>query len=331
MTASPLLEVAGLTVDFAGDGAPVRALHGIDLALAAGETYALVGESGSGKSVTSLAIMGLLDRGAAVGGSIRLCKREGAPVELRGLSAAAMTRLRGREVAMVFQEPMTSLNPVATAGAQVAEVLRRHRGVRGAALEKAVVAALAEVEIPDPAARARAYPHELSGGMRQRVLIALALAGNPRLLIADEPTTALDVTVQAQILALLQRLQAQRGMAILFITHSLAVVATIAHRVGVMYAGRIVEEAPVATLFARPRHPYTRGLLASVPVANAGSAARARLRAIPGSPVDARDPPPGCAFGPRCTLAVPPCAAGGVPLALVAAAQASRCHRWAEL
>ncbi|WP_426167597.1 ABC transporter ATP-binding protein [Sandarakinorhabdus sp. DWP1-3-1] len=322
-----ILDIAGLTLDFVGhDGNLVRVLHGIDLGLAAGETLALVGESGSGKSVTSLAILGLLDRRTArIGGEIRLHGPAG-PRNLLELTPTALTKVRGAEIAMVFQEPMTSLNPVMTIAAQLAEPLRLHQALRGTALRDAVLASLAEVGIPDPARRAAAYPHELSGGMRQRVVIAIALACNPRLLIADEPTTALDVTIQAQILDLLQTLQRRRGMAMLFISHSLGVVAEIADRVAVMYAGRIVEAAPAAAIFAQPRHPYTAGLLASLPGGRRGQ----RLRAIPGAIVDPRAPPPGCAFAPRCDRMIYACNAGVVAMASVAAGHASRCLRWAE-
>ena len=325
-----LLDIRGLTLDFAADdGQRWQVLHGINLSIAAGETLALVGESGSGKSVTSLAIMGLLDRRRAdLGGAIHL---DGAAGNLLDFAPAAMARLRGPAMAMVFQEPMTSLNPVMTVGAQIAEPLRRHRRLAGAALRDAILAGLAEVGIPDPVRRAAAYPHELSGGMRQRVLIAIALACNPRLLIADEPTTALDVTIQAQILDLLQGLQQSRGMAMLFISHSLAVVAAIADRVAVMYGGRIVETAPAAALFADPRHPYTQGLLDSLPGGRRGEGRGERLRAIPGSVVDPRRPPPGCAFGPRCGHADAACSAGAVPMADIAADHASRCLHWASL
>jgi peptide/nickel transport system ATP-binding protein len=323
-----VLDVRGLTVDFTGkDGRPVRALHGIDLSIAAGETYALVGESGSGKSVTSLAIMGLLDRRRArVGGSAMLADTG----DLLALAPRALAAARGGQIAMIFQEPMSCLNPVQTVGAQIAEALRRHAGGERSRIEAAVVAALAEVEIPDPRRRAGAYPHELSGGMRQRVLIAMALACAPRVLIADEPTTALDVTVQAQILRLLARLQRERGMAVLFITHSLAVVAEIADRVGVMYGGRIVEQARAADLFAHPRHPYARGLLDSLPDI-AGVAQRTRLRAIPGQVIDPGNPPPGCAFAPRCALGIDACRTGPVPFFAVPPDRASRCLRWQDL
>jgi peptide/nickel transport system ATP-binding protein len=330
--AAPILDVRGLRLDFDSfDGGSVRVLHGLDLTIRAGETLALVGESGSGKSATSLAIMGLLDRRTAqLDGEVRLATG-GSPRDLLQLSPRQLQRVRGRDAAMIFQEPMTSLNPVQRVGKQIAEGLRLHQGLSGRALDEAVADALREVGIPDPARRARAFPHELSGGMRQRVLIALALACGPSLLIADEPTTALDVTVQAQVLALLRSIQRARGMAMLFITHSLAVVAQIADRVTVMYAGRIVEEAPTAELFARPRHPYTLALLQSLPEAAGDAGAKRRLRAIRGAPVDPRAPPPGCAFHPRCDWAITPCGEEMPPLALLDACRAARCLRSAEL
>jgi oligopeptide/dipeptide ABC transporter ATP-binding protein len=316
-----LLDVRGLTVAFAAAGGEILAVNGVDLAIAPGETYALVGESGSGKSVTSLAIMGLLDpRRTRIGGEIRFRDRSGVVCDLATLAPRALGRLRGGQISMIFQEPMTSLNPVQTAGAQIAEAVRLHQGLDGAAARARAVEMLSAVEIPDAARRAGAYPHELSGGMRQRVLIAMALACRPALLIADEPTTALDVTVQMAILRLLRRLQRELGMGVLFITHNLAVVAEIADRVGVMYGGRIVETAPVAELFARPRHPYTRGLLESLPRGGSG-----RLKAIPGAVVDPRRPPPGCAFEPRCALAMDACRAGPPALTLTAAGHAVRC------
>ncbi len=325
--AAPILDVRGLTVDFAaGNGAAIRALHGIDLSLAPGETLALVGESGSGKSVTSLAIMGLLSRTARVAGEVRLDGHG----DLLTLGPRAMASVRGGQIAMIFQEPMTCLNPVQTVGAQIGEAVQRHRGGTRAEIRAAVIQALTEVEIPDPERRAGAYPHELSGGMRQRVVIAMALACQPRILIADEPTTALDVTVQAQILRLLARLRRERGMAVLFITHSLAVVAEIADRVAVMYGGRIVEEARTAELFGRSRHPYTRGLLESLPVP-AARAERRRLQTMPGQVIDIARPPPGCAFGPRCTMRIDPCEQAPIPFFPVAPNRASRCLRWAEL
>jgi len=330
--AGTVLDVRGLRLDFAGPGGEaVRVLHGIDLHIRAGETLALVGESGSGKSAASLAVMRLHDpRTARLAGEVRLVM-DGTAQDLLALSPRAMRRVRGHRAAMIFQEPMTSLNPVQRVGWQIAESLTLHRGLRGVALEDAVREALREVGIPDPERRARAYPHELSGGMRQRVLIALALACDPSLLIADEPTTALDVTVQAQVLALLGRIQRARGMAVLFITHSLAVVAEIATRVAVMYAGRIVEEAPTAELFSRPRHPYTLALLRSLPEHAVAEGGRRRLRAIRGAPVDPRAPPPGCAFHPRCDWAVPPCGEAMPSLAAIDTARAARCFRSADL
>jgi oligopeptide/dipeptide ABC transporter ATP-binding protein len=322
-----LLAVRGLTVAFPASGGQVAAVNGVDLEIAPGETYAMVGESGSGKSVTSLAIMGLLDRSRArLAGEIAFRDRSGRVRDLLSLGEREMTKVRGGEISMVFQEPMTSLNPVQTAGAQIAEAVRLHQGLGRAAAWTRAVEMLEAVEIPDAARRAGAYPHELSGGMRQRVMIAMALACRPALLIADEPTTALDVTVQLRVLRLLRRLQTDLCMGVLFVTHNLGVVAEVADRVGVMYGGRLVETATAAELFARPRHPYTRGLLDSLP-----RGGRGRLRAIPGSVVDPRRPPPGCAFSPRCDLAEDACRAAVPPLASITASQASRCLRWASL
>ncbi len=329
--AGPVIDVEGLTLDFMdADKGTVRVLHGVDLAIRAGETLALVGESGSGKSATSLSVMGLHDRhNAVLAGRVTLRTDGAAPLELLELPPGGMAQIRGRQIAMIFQDPMTSLNPVQRVGDQIAESVRLHRGLRGRALRTAVIEALREVGIADPAQRASAYPHELSGGMSQRVLIALALACNPRLLIADEPTTALDVTIQAQVLDLLRGIQRARGMAVLFITHNLALVAEIADRVAVMYGGRIVENAPAAELFERPRHPYTRALLASLPTA--GTAIRQRLQVIPGSVIDLRRLPPGCAFEPRCSFAVSDCRVTMPALAAVDPQRASRCHRWPDL
>jgi len=297
---SALLEVAGLQVRFG----EVAAVRGASLTVNRGETHCLVGESGCGKSVTALAVMGLLARGA---------RREAERIvfagqDLRGLSDRAMSRLRGDRMAMIFQEPMTSLNPSYTIGSQMTEVLRRHRPgtTRARAVDRAVEL-LGRVGITAPGMRLGQYPHQLSGGLRQRVMIAMALMCEPELLIADEPTTALDVTVQAQILRLLAELQRDLGLAILLITHDLGIVARVAHRVSVMYAGEVVESAPTAALFAAPRHPYTRGLLSCVPVP--GKVRRDQpLGSIPG--VVPRIPPgfAGCAFRDRCAHARAECA-----------------------
>ncbi|GAC1343679.1 MAG: ABC transporter ATP-binding protein [Acetobacteraceae bacterium] len=300
----PVLEVTGLRVRFGG----TEAVRGIDLAVARGETHCVVGESGCGKSVTALSVMGLLPRGARREvGRLRF-----GDVDLAGLSDRAMGRLRGDRIGMIFQEPMTSLNPAYTVGSQLTEVYRRHRGGGRAAATERAAALLARVGISAPGRRLGQFPHQLSGGLRQRVMIAMALICGPELLIADEPTTALDVTVQAEILRLLAGLQTEMGLALLLITHDLGVVARIADRVSVMYAGEIVEHAPAAALFAEPRHPYTRGLLASVPVP--GKVARdAKLGSIPG--VVPRIPLgfAGCGFRDRCVHAMPACAVG-VPL-----------------
>jgi ABC-type dipeptide/oligopeptide/nickel transport system ATPase component len=258
----PLLQVRDLRVRFRNRRGDARAVNGLGYTLEPGETLAVVGESGSGKSVASLALLGLLPTPpAVVEGSVRLRGRE-----LLGLSERALRSVRGGEISIVFQDPMTSLNPVLTVGAQVAEALREHAGLSRRAARDRAAELLDDVGIPSAAARLDDYPHQFSGGMRQRVLIAAAIAGDPAVLVADEATTALDVTTQAQIVELVQRLQAERGMAVVWITHDLGVVARIAHRVLVMYAGRVLEEAPVDELFARPLHPYTRGLLGSLPV-----------------------------------------------------------------
>jgi oligopeptide/dipeptide ABC transporter ATP-binding protein len=328
----PLIDVRGLTVEFLSQSGRFAAVNGVDFSIACGETFALVGESGSGKSVTSLSIMGLLDRRKSrIGGEILFRDRDGSTRDLAALDAKAMGRMRGGQISMIFQEPMTSLNPVQTAGAQIAEVIRLHQGVSPSVAKARAVEMLEAVEIPDTRRRAAAYPHEMSGGMRQRVLIAMALACKPRLLIADEPTTALDVTVQLQILNLLKRFQSELGMGVLFITHNLGVVAEIADRVGVMYGGQIVETARVDALFARPRHPYTRGLLESLPQGGWTPGERMRLKAIPGAVIDPRRPPPGCAFEPRCAFAIEACCEAPPPLVAISAGQLSRCLRWATL
>jgi peptide/nickel transport system ATP-binding protein len=333
--AENLLEVRGLVTEFQTHSATFRAVRGIDLTVRRGEAVAIVGESGSGKSVTGLSIMGLIDppRARIASGSI-LFRRQNAVDDLVALDESAMRRIRGGEIAMIFQEPMTSLNPVHTVGQQIAETVRLHLGVGHAEARTRAIDMLRLVEIPEPARRAQAYPHQLSGGMRQRVMIAMALACRPQLLIADEPTTALDVTIQAQILALLMRLRAEFGMGIIFITHNLAVVYEFADRVEVMYGGRIVESATVAALFERPRHPYTKALLASVPAPAAAEhprKERPRLRVIGGSPVDPRRLPPGCSFAPRCSLALDVCRRSEPELERVGEGHRSACIRRDEL
>jgi peptide/nickel transport system ATP-binding protein len=299
----PLLAVDDLRTSFATADGEVRAVDGVSFTIRRGETVAVVGESGSGKSVTSLSIMRLLaGSGRIVGGAIRL---EGE--NLLEKSEAEMRRIRGNDISMIFQEPMTSLNPVFTVGSQIAETIRLHKGVERAAARRHGVEMLERVGISEPGKRAEAYPHQLSGGMRQRVMIAMALACSPKLLIADEPTTALDVTIQAQILDLMRRLQQEIGMSILFITHDLGVVAEVAQRVVVMYAGKAVEEAPVRDLFARPLMPYTMGLLESVPRVDRAAERQVRLRAIPGNVPNPRRLPEGCSFHPRCRFAIDAC------------------------
>ena len=295
-----LLAVEGLRTQFATSGGTVRAVDGLSFAIERGEVLGLVGESGCGKSVTSLSIMRLVPPpGQIVAGRIRL---EGE--DLLDKDAEAMRRVRGARIAMVFQEPMTSLNPVFTIGDQIAAAVLAHEGGRRRAAWDRAVEMLDQVQVPSPGERARDYPHQLSGGLRQRAMIALALAPGPQLLIADEPTTALDVTIQAQILDLLRRLQAERGMAVLLITHDLGVVAELCHRVAIIYAGRIVEMAPVARIFEEPLHPYTRGLLRCLPHP---SRFGQPLSSIEGAPPDLRGADAGCPFAPRCPLAIESC------------------------
>jgi len=292
----PALSVEGLSVQFGVFGAVAHVVTSVTFDVRAGETIAIVGESGSGKTMTALAVMGLLPDGARVSGQVNVAGKR-----LTGVADAVYREVRGRDVAMVFQEPMTALNPVMRVGAQVAEAIRVHRkGVSRRAAWQEAVALLDEVGVSPARQRARAFPHELSGGQRQRVLIAMALANRPSVLLADEPTTALDVTTQAQILELLGRLRDAFGLALVLITHDLAVVAGIADRVYVMYGGRIVESGIAADVFARAGHPYTRGLLGALP----GTVPpRAPLAAIPGGPPDPSALPFGCAFHPRCPIA----------------------------
>ncbi|MFF1690184.1 MULTISPECIES: ABC transporter ATP-binding protein [unclassified Streptomyces] len=316
---APLLEVEGLSVTFQRRGqAPVRAVDGVSFRIHPGQHLGLVGESGSGKSVTSLALMGLLaDRGVRTEGTVRFQGRD-----LLTMSSRERNRVRGREIAMVFQDPMTSLNPVVTIGVQVAEVIRRHFQVSRAEARRRAAELLARVGVPDPERRLGEYPHQLSGGIRQRVLIAIALACEPRLLIADEPTTALDVTIQAQVLGVLKDLVAETGAALLMITHDLGVVAGLCDEVNVMYSGRIVETARRRELFARPRHPYTAGLLESVP--RLDSPRGVPLRPIPGSPTQVLPWAGGCAFAPRCRNRTDACTEGPPELS-VAPERSLRC------
>jgi oligopeptide transport system ATP-binding protein len=299
--AEPLLSVRDLTVSFPSRAGEVRAVGGISFELAAGGTLGIVGESGSGKSQTALALLGLHAANARLGGSVHFEGRE-----LLGLSQRELNRVRGGRIGLVFQDPMTSLNPYLRIGTQLAEVLVQHRGLsqRAALAESARM--LDAMRIAGGPARLRQYPHEFSGGMRQRVLMAMALLCRPALLVADEPTTALDVTVQAEILALLRDLQAELGLALLLISHDLDVVAQVCAEVLVLYAGRVVESGPAAALLAAPRHPYSAGLLAARPRLDAPPGQP--LRPVPGQPPDLARLPPGCAFAPRCAAAAPACA-----------------------
>lgn len=296
-----MLEVRDLRSEFVERQRALVAVDGVSLDVHAGEVVGIVGESGCGKSMTAMSIMGLLPPGGRiVGGSIRLDGRE-----LVGLDDQALCQVRGNEIGMIFQDPVTSLNPTKRIGDQVAETLRLHRGWTGARAKSRALEVMNEVGLPAPAERYETFPHQLSGGMRQRVMIAIALACEPKVLIADEPTTALDVTVQAQILALLDDLRRRLRMGILIITHDFGVVASLADRVEVMYAGRIVEEAATDVLFAERRHPYTDALLQSIPSLHGER--RNRLAAIPGLPPDLAAPPPGCRFAPRCARAADLC------------------------
>ncbi|MCL6614724.1 MAG: ABC transporter ATP-binding protein, partial [Firmicutes bacterium] len=296
-----LLSVNELRTSFFTYAREVKAVDGVSFSLEEGEAVALVGESGCGKSVTALSIMRLINPpGKILSGSVVFNGRD-----LLGLSERELQRVRGNEIGMIFQDPMTSLNPVLSIGTQLIEGLRLHQGLRGRAARERAVELLEMVGIPSPAQRLNQYPHQFSGGMRQRVMIAMALYCQPKLLIADEPTTALDVTIQAQIIELMKDLQAKLGMAIILITHDLGVVAGLARKVYVMYAGRIVESGPVDRVYYHARHPYTWGLLGSVP--RLDDMAKRRLVPIKGQPPDLLAPPPGCAFSPRCRYAMKIC------------------------
>jgi oligopeptide/dipeptide ABC transporter ATP-binding protein len=299
----PLLEIKGLKTHFFTNKGVVKAVDGLDLFVREGQTLGLVGESGCGKSMTALSIMRLVPEpmGRIVAGTIRFEGRD-----LAELTETEMQKIRGNRIAMIFQEPMTSLNPVLKIGEQIAETVQIHHGLSQKEAWKHSVAMLREVGIPDPELRADEYPHQMSGGMRQRVMIAMALSCRPKLMIADEPTTALDVTIQAQILDLISRLKEKVGSAVLLITHNLGVVAEVAQFVGVMYAGHIVEYADVVSLFRNPQHPYTIGLFNSIPK-RTEPGKRKMLRAIPGSVPDLLGLPPGCKFQDRCTRSLPRC------------------------
>jgi peptide/nickel transport system ATP-binding protein len=300
----PLLDIRGLKTHFKTDDGIVQAVDGVDLKIMRGETVGVVGESGCGKTVTALSVLKLIAMppGRIVGGEILWQGRDLVP-----LDAAAMSEIRSKEIAIVFQEPMTSLNPVYTVGYQIAEVIRLHEGAsRQGAMDRAVEM-LRLVHIANAERRINDYPHQFSGGMRQRVMIAMALACNPKLLIADEPTTALDVTIQAQILDLLQEMKSRLGMAMMLITHAMGVVAETAQRVVVMYAGLVVEEASVEELFENPRHPYTQGLLRSIPRVDRAAGRKERLEAIKGVVPSLLNPPVGCRFAPRCPFAMDKC------------------------
>ncbi len=316
----PLVEVEDLSVDFVTRESSVRAVNGVSFAMMPGEVLCVLGESGSGKSVTMRALMRLLPpKRAVITGKIRIAGQDVLAMDDRALRA-----MRGASVSMIFQEPMTAFDPVVRVGDQIAEVVALHRGVSRREARRRALDLFELVRIPSAERRLDAYPHELSGGLRQRAMIALALSCEPRLLLADEPTTALDATVQIQVLILLRRLQQELGMSVIFVTHDLGVAAEIADRVAVMYAGRVVETGPVRDLLRNPRHPYTAGLLAST----VHDQPRDReLRAIPGAPPDMRRLPPGCSFAPRCAGAIAECSAGMPPPVTPAPGRVVRCIR----
>jgi len=310
-----LLEIKGLKTHFKTDDGWLHAVDGVDMSIEAGETLGVVGESGCGKSVTAKTVMKLIDMppGRIVAGQVLWQGRDLVP-----LGAEDMRRIRAKEIAIIFQEPMTSLNPVYTVGEQIAESIRLHDGLSRKDAIARSVEMLKLVRIPTPERRVHDYPHQFSGGMRQRVMIAMALSCKPQLLIADEPTTALDVTIQAQILDLLAELKSEMGMAIMLITHAMGVVAEVAQRVVVMYAGKVVEEAVVDELFAHPRHPYTQGLIRSIPRIDSALLKKVRLETIPGTVPKLIAPPEGCRFAPRCKFAMPACTQATPPLRQVA-------------
>jgi len=314
-----MLEIKHLTVEFGTEAQPFQAVDSLDLSINKGEVVGIVGESGSGKSVTAKAIMGLIDwPGRVSADSLKFDQQD-----LLAMPARQRRGITGRDIAMIFQEPMTSLNPCFTAGDQIMEAIKIHQGGSKTERRARALELLEQVGIPDPAARLNTYPHQLSGGMSQRIMIAMAIACNPRLLIADEPTTALDVTIQSQIMELLLNLQRQRDMALILITHDLALVAEAAQRIVVMYAGQVVETGPVPAIFAQPQHPYTQALLEALPERSVG---QQRLLTIPGVVPGQFDRPLGCLLHPRCRYADQKCAAERPNFVGVAAEQQARCH-----
>jgi len=321
MSSEVVLSLRDFRVTFNTMNGPVQAVRGVDLDVHAGEMVGVVGESGSGKSVTFLGLMGLLPKSAEVEGSGTV-----RGTEIVGATSKQLRSIRGKRVAMIFQDPLSALNPTHRIGTQIVEMIQAHQDLSKAAAMKRAIELLDIVGIPQPDQRARQYPHEFSGGMRQRVMIAMAIANDPEVLIADEPTTALDVTVQAQILEVLQRIQRDLGTAIVLITHDLGVVARVADRVQVMYAGRPVERATVDNIFQHSAHPYTQGLMASLP-----STSGERLIPIPGSPPNMLNPPPGCAFAPRCVHALAKCTVGDPPPLVLVGTNETACVRAHEL
>jgi peptide/nickel transport system ATP-binding protein len=316
----PVLEVSGLTTVFQTRSGLVRAVQDVSFSVNPGETLAIVGESGCGKTMTALSLMRLIPSppGRITGGTVKL---DG--IDLLALDDAGMRRMRGSQIAMIFQEPMTALNPLFTVGRQIAEMISLHEGISRRSANSRAVEMLQHVRIPAPERRAREYPHQMSGGMRQRAMIAMALACKPKVLIADEPTTALDVTIQAQVLDLIDDLRKELGTAVVLITHDLGVVAEVADRMIVMYAGRKVEEGTTQNLFAAPSHPYLQGLMASIP--KFGAQEGARLKEIPGIVPPLNNLPPGCAFAPRCPAAIGPCTETRPPLEMKRQGHAAAC------
>ncbi len=306
-----LLDIQGLKTHFKTDDGWLHAVDGVDISIDAGQTVCVVGESGCGKSVTAKTVLKLIDMppGKIVGGQVLWQGRDLVP-----MGPEEMQKIRAKEIAIIFQEPMTSLNPVYTVGEQIAESVRLHEGLSRKEAMNRAVEMLRLVRIPTPERRVMEYPHQFSGGMRQRVMIAIALACSPKLLIADEPTTALDVTIQAQILDLMQELKDRLGMAVMLITHAMGVVAEVAQKVVVMYAGTVIEEASAEDLFARPRHPYTQGLIRSIPRIDMAATHKVRLEAIPGTVPKLINPAPGCRFAGRCKHAMPACRTATPPL-----------------